>query len=374
MGTFNYDKTLKEKIVTNFTFEKEIDDSFNPCPKIKLVPFSTNCSDNKENSSIRDKDIYFIKRKSNRKDFKELKTIIIDENSDQRKPNSDEIDNHDIFRKNGELNPIISDNNFNNDIKNELNAINQQLNALNIKTEEIKENSDSNEKSINVNIQNELNVNNRKEENVYINIENISNNEDEDKFLNKKRNRTNNSSYINKIIKKIRIMVIKSIFLFINNTIKEKYDNDIGKSVITKQFLKIDKENLYHSKVEFDKEFLNKKLKDILSEKISGKYTNFQENKNKDLLESLIQDSKKGGEYFKQLFDLSFINCLKHINDEQNLDILNGLMKVDEILRYEEFKIDEDEFSAYKFYFKHYESRINDKKPRKSKNTRNSFA
>ena len=36
------------------------------------------------------------------------------------------------------------------DIKNELNAINQQLNALNIKAEEIKENSDSNERNINI--------------------------------------------------------------------------------------------------------------------------------------------------------------------------------------------------------------------------------
>ena len=117
-------------------------------------------------------------------------------------------------------------------------------------------------------------------------------------------------------------MVIKSIFLFINNTIKEKYDDDIGKSVIIKQLLKMDNKNLHHSKVEFDKEFLNKKLKDILSEKISGKYTNFQENKNKDLVRSLIEDSEKGGEYFKQLFELSFLNCLKHITGEQNLDIL----------------------------------------------------
>ena len=60
-----------------------------------------------------------------------------------------------------------------------------------------------------------------------------------------------------------------------------------------------------------------------------------------------------------------------HINGVKTLDILNGLMKVDEILRYEEFKIDEDEINAYKYYFIHYEGRINDKKPRKSKNTRN---
>ena len=52
MGTFNYDKTLKEKIVTNFTFEKEIDNSFSPCPKIELIPFSTNCPDNKEIVSV----------------------------------------------------------------------------------------------------------------------------------------------------------------------------------------------------------------------------------------------------------------------------------------------------------------------------------
>ena len=373
MGIFNYDKTLKEKIVTKFTFEKEIDNSFNPYPEIKLIPFSTNCQDNKE-YRISDKRIYFIKNKSNRKDIEKLEEKIMVENLNQRNLNSDEIKNPEISRKFEEINPIISDNNFNKDIKNELNVINHKLNALNIKTEEIKENSNSNERNINICIPNETNTNNRNEENLNNNIENINNEEVKNTFLNKKRNRTNNSSYINKIIIKIRIMVIKSIFLFINNTIKEKYDDDISKSVFIKQFLKMNKENLYHSNVEFDKEFLNKKLKDILSEKISGKYTNFKENKNKDLLESLIEDSEKGGEFFKQLFELTFLNCLNHINGVQNLDILNGLMKVNELLRYEDFKVNEDEFSVYEYYFKYYEDTINNKKPRKSKNTINSCA
>ena len=166
-------------------------------------------------------------------------------------------------------------------------------------------------------------------------------------------------------------MVINSIIIFINNVIKTIYENSIGRSVIIRQFLKIDRGNLYHSSVEFDKEFLNKKLKDILSEKISGKYTNFTEDKNKDLIQFLIGDLEKGGEFFQQLFELSFLDCLNHINGVKTLDILNGLMKVDEILRYEEFKIDEDEINAYKYYFIHYEGRINDKKPRKSKNARN---
>ena len=370
MGTISYDKTLKEKILTNFTFAKEIDNSFCPYPKIKLNPFSDICFKKEESWNIDYKQIYFIKNKSNIKNTIEFGKKNVDKKLNQIIQNPDQKEKPCILGKSEELNAINIDNNFNKDIKNELNGNNQLLNAYNIKTEKVRDNNNSNKRNINYNNRNELNINNN-EENINNNFANINNNQNKDIFLNRKRNRNDDASYINKILKKIRIMVINSIIIFINNVIKTIYENSIGRSVIIRQFLKIDRGNLYHSSVEFDKEFLNKKLKDILSEKISGKYTNFTEDKNKDLIQFLIGDLEKGGEFFQQLFELSFLDCLNHINGVKTLDILNGLMKVDEILRYEEFKIDEDEINAYKYYFIHYEGRINDKKPRKSKNARN---
>ena len=107
----------------------------------------------------------------------------------------------------------------------------------------------------------------------------------------------------------------------------------------------IDKKNLYHSSVEFDKNFLNKTLEEILSGKISGKYSYYPLNHNKCLIQDLINEENTGS-YFKKLF-------------------------IEEICNSEKFKIDKYEFDTYKNYILDYEGIINRKKPRKSKKSEN---
>ena len=68
-----------------------------------------------------------------------------------------------------------------------------------------------------------------------------------------------------------------------------------------KQLFPINKTNLSYSSVEYDKEFLYKKLKEILSW-ISNKYTSVLYTKNKDLIEYLINLENKG-KYFQELFE-----------------------------------------------------------------------
>jgi len=93
MGTISYDKTLKEKILTNFTFAKEIDNSFCPYQKVKLNPFSDICFKKEESSNIDYKQIYFIKNKSQRKKKKEFGKKIIDNNINQIIQNPDQKEN-----------------------------------------------------------------------------------------------------------------------------------------------------------------------------------------------------------------------------------------------------------------------------------------
>ena len=123
------------------------------------------------------------------------------------------------------------------------------------------------------------------------------------------------------IMKKIRIMILNNLIIFINKMIKIIYNNDIMKSILVKQLLPIDKFNLSHSTVEYDKIFLNKKLKEILSEKINDKYSNYQKNKNKLLIEDLTK-SDIGGTYFKKIFDLTFLDCVEHIRGIKTLQNL----------------------------------------------------
>ena len=292
--------------------------------------------------------------KKKKKDFKENNHV--KKNSTEETACSTE--------KNEQLNPSDKDNN--NEVKNSLEEKKPEIKNLNndncIK-EDVKNNDNQlieNNKEIEINLDNNLLANSDNNKN-----------EDSNKILNKKRKRVEETDAlafnVDKILKRTRILTIDSSFLFINKKIRTIYNNDIGKSIIIKQFLQIDKEKLSHSSVEFDKEFLNKKMKEILSDRISKKYTNYPPNKNKELVEILINDKEKGGDYFKELFDLRFVDYLSHINGTQHLDILNGLMKVDEIMTFKDFKIDKDEIPIYGEYFKIYESLINEKKSRKSK-------
>ena len=63
-----------------------------------------------------------------------------------------------------------------------------------------------------------------------------------------------------------------------------------------KQLLTINGNQNSNAIIKFNQNFLNKKLRDIFSKKISTKYTNFDPNHNKNLIKDLMEeeDEKKG--------------------------------------------------------------------------------
>ena len=193
-------------------------------------------------------------------------------------------------------------------------------------------------------------------------------------ILNKKTKRekdsTSDKTNDSKYITKTRIISLDTIIDFINEKIKIKYNGNIGKSINNKEILKIDKNKLYHSTADFDKNFLDKTLKEILSDEISGKYSNYRQNHNKCLIQDLINEDNPGN-YFKKLFELTFLNCLEHIRGTKFFEELDGLINVDEILNDEKFKIDKDEIDIYKKFISKYEEIIKGKKSRKSRKQKN---
>ena len=195
-------------------------------------------------------------------------------------------------------------------------------------------------------------------DNVNINTNNL-NNKFEKEYLGKKK--VNKVKNHNNNLKKVRNMLLNSLFRFINKKIKKEFNNDIGKGPNIKQFKSVSKKNLSHSKVEFDKQFLNVKLKEIFSENVSKKYTNYLPNKNKDLFLNL-----KDYDYFKKTFELTFLDCIQHINGNKNI-LLDDFETIEEIILQENNKFDKEDIDMYKDIIINYQTYIENKKERKKK-------
>ena len=156
--------------------------------------------------------------------------------------------------------------------------------------------------------------------------------------------------------------VLKNTLELINNKIKELYNNIIGKGILLKQLKPLQK---LESNIKYNKELLNKTLKDIFSDNIYGKITSFPKDYNKKLIKNLLNEkdiAKK--EYFNKLFDMKFIQCLEHYRGTHFYNELNGMR----LFKDESNQIDEDFYEHLNYYFNNYEEIINNKKSRKSRN------
>ena len=93
-------------------------------------------------------------------------------------------------------------------------------------------------------------------------------------------------------------LVLRHLRNFINEKIKEKYEN-IGNGKNVEKLLINPSQNV-DKKIASYKEFINRTLKEIFSEKISSKYKKYKENHNKSLIDILMNEKnneRKGVEH-----------------------------------------------------------------------------
>ena len=173
--------------------------------------------------------------------------------------------------------------------------------------------------------------------------------------------------------KKCKNIVLKCILEFINNKIKKLYNNDIGHGNYEKNLKTLGEKSKMTTTADSYSDFMKKKLKDIFSEKISTKYSNFSPEHNKMIIKSLIEekdDSKKS--YFGELFNLTFEDCLKNFRGDTGLDVLKGFKNLDFVKKELVKKSEEngEEYSKYfAYYIKNYEKLINKKTKKLGKNS-----
>ena len=163
------------------------------------------------------------------------------------------------------------------------------------------------------------------------------------------------------LIRKIKCTLLEVITLYINSILKLIYKDDKGKN--KKELLKMNQGQIVSSKADYNREFMNKPLKVILSDNISTKYTRYDPKHNKCLIEELLNDKDEEVKMiFEKIFNLTFLDCLQHFRGSKYIGILDGLTKMDEVLV--KFQNDPNYVTKFKLYVKEFETIIDIKKGR----------
>ena len=226
-------------------------------------------------------------------------------------------------------------------------------------------------KELNHIIENDLNLENsetgisslKKEEDIN-NNKDLKNNELKQNLLGRKKKKKHSKYSTDNIIRKIKSYFLIYLLDFINKLIDNKYNGNIGQGVLEKQLLKIDNKK-FSSKD--DKQLLNKTLEIIFSENISGIYQRYNIDHNKVLIIKLLKEEDEGKrECFKKLFNLTFIECLKHFRGSEIIEELIGLDSLDNFLNL--FEGDKDYQENVKYCINNFEEIIGKKRSQKEKN------
>ena len=167
------------------------------------------------------------------------------------------------------------------------------------------------------------------------------------------------------IIRKIKHAILHNIMFFINKKIKSLYSYEDEKVLKEKQLFKLKQNQPMSSKIDYNKDFLEKTLGLIFSGDISSKYSCHPSTHNKKLIESLINDKdEKKRNLFNKIFDLTFSDCLKHFRGSEKIVELDGINDLKDYLKSQKINDDENYCTIFKYFVNNYETIIKEKKSR----------
>ena len=187
---------------------------------------------------------------------------------------------------------------------------------------------------------------------------------------------TNNNRYENiynklrenNLFRKCKFILIYNLRKFINNKIKEIYNNNIGNKITIKKLFQPKKKIIGYLNIDFNLMLLEKSLLEIFSDDISN-----SPNSNKRLIEELLNEKEEDNRnYFKNLFNLTFLDCLDHFTTKRVIEELQGLktfldIKNDENKSKSSILYNKDDLGFLEYYFNHYEEILNKRNSRRIK-------
>ena len=138
------------------------------------------------------------------------------------------------------------------------------------------------------------------------------------------------------------------------------------------RLLKINQKQIKIYKVKDNTLFLYKSLKDFFSDDISTKYKKYYLDHNKTLIEKLLnEENEDNKKFFEKLFNLTPLDCLKHFRNEENIEELEGLEKLDASCEKFKKKNDSEKYiEIFHYYVKNFEKIIQIKKEREPKHSK----
>lgn len=162
--------------------------------------------------------------------------------------------------------------------------------------------------------------------------------------------------------RKIKHIVLENTRKFINHKIEEMYEKK-GKGILMKQLLIINQSQIFNATIGFNKSFLYKPLGEIFSDKISSRYTSYLPIHNSRLINELINDkNEQKKNYFTNLFNIKFIDCLQHFRGSKFIQELEGLVAFQDLGLKSE--MDEEYWENLNCYIMNYELIISNKRER----------
>ena len=167
------------------------------------------------------------------------------------------------------------------------------------------------------------------------------------------------------IIRKVKHVILHSIMLFINKKIMYLYSYEDEKVLKAKQLFKLKQNQPMSSRIDYNKDFLQKTLGTIFSGDISSKYSCHPLTHNKMLIESLIKDKdEKKRNIFNEIFNLTFVDCLKHFRGSEQIEALEGINNLDGYLKGQKNSNDKEYCALFKYFVNNFETIIKEKKSR----------
>ena len=166
--------------------------------------------------------------------------------------------------------------------------------------------------------------------------------------------------------RKAKNLIIDYALDFLNRKINQIYEGNLGQGITIKKLLPINRFSKSDITIQHNKDILNKTLGDIFSISISARYIYYSPNHNKELIKRLLNEKdEKKRLYFKKLFNITFLDCLKGFCGNKTCEDLKDFKKFSEIKT--KFKDEPEYINELESYLKKYENNIKSKKGRKNR-------